>query len=52
MTDLTHALVGLRLNDARNAVGITQKQVAGYPSISREMVSYFENGSREIDMVR
>lgn len=52
MTDLTHALVGSRLKKARHAAGITQKQVAGYLGISREMVSCFEKGSREIDMVR
>lgn len=52
MSDLTYSLIGRRLRNARTAVGFTQKEVAGYLNIAREMISYFENGSREIDMIR
>ena len=52
MESLSYALIGQRLKSARSAAGFTQRQVAEYLGLSREMISYFETGSRGIDMVR
>jgi len=43
-------LIAERLREAREKNGYTQMQVEKATGIKREMLSYYENGKREIDM--
>ncbi|MGE5604552.1 MAG: helix-turn-helix domain-containing protein [Bacteroidota bacterium] len=47
----TYKDIGMRLKDARSRSGLTQDQVAKYLGVAREMISYYENATREIDLV-
>ncbi|NSW84662.1 MAG: helix-turn-helix transcriptional regulator [Syntrophothermus sp.] len=40
--------IGRRLKSAREKAGLTQMQVAKLLGMAREVVSYYENGTREI----
>jgi len=43
--------LGRKLKRARENCGLTQSQVAAYLGVKREQISYYENGTREIDLV-
>lgn len=45
-----HKSIGEKLRKARNACDLTQAKVAKYLNMKREMVSYFETGSRPISL--
>lgn len=45
---LNSITIGKRLAIARKAIGLTQKQVAAFLGIKREMVTYIETGSRPV----
>lgn len=45
-------LVGERLRRARESAGLTQQQAASIVGITREELSYHENGRREISLGR
>lgn len=42
--------IGERLKGAREALGLSQAQVAQHLGVNRVQISYYENGKREIDM--
>jgi len=42
--------IGRRLKKAREAAGLTQEQVSIGTGIQREMISYYENGKRQMDV--
>jgi len=44
--------LGRRLREARERTGLTQDQVAKAVGVVREQMSYYETGTREIDLVR
>ncbi|UYZ22025.1 helix-turn-helix domain-containing protein [Mesobacillus jeotgali] len=46
-----YANLGLRLKLARESCDLTQSKVASYLGVKREQISYYETGSREIDLV-
>ena len=43
-------LVGKRLKEARENMNYSQQKVADYVDKTREQISYYENGSREIGL--
>lgn len=43
-------LVGKRLKKARDDMNYSQQRVADYVDKTREQISYYENGSREISL--
>ncbi|WP_028987173.1 helix-turn-helix domain-containing protein [Thermicanus aegyptius] len=43
--------IGRKLKKAREENGLTQLQVGKYLGVAREQISYFETGSREIDLL-
>ncbi len=47
---LTMTTIGKRLRDARNRVGLTQRQVAAVLGISESTISYWESGQRGLDL--
>ena len=47
----TYERIGQRLKEARERCGLTQEQAAKYLGVVREVLSYYENGRREIDLV-
>ena len=51
MAELTYEIIGRRLQSARKKAGFTQEQVGKYLDVPREYVSYYETGSRPIDML-
>lgn len=42
--------IGRRLGAARKESGLKQKQVAAYLGVPAPMISYWENGQRDIDL--
>lgn len=52
MAELTFQKIGEKLKKARKLSGFTQAQVSEYlGGIQRENISYYENGTRPIDMI-
>lgn len=51
MTDLLSSL-GRKLARARAQMGLTQEQAASAIGVSREELSYYENGRREISLAK
>lgn len=48
---MTHQeIIGSNIKAYRERMRLTQEDVAGYLKIQREMVSYYENGTREVPM--
>jgi len=43
--------IGRKLKKAREKNGLTQSQVGKYLGVAREQISYYETGSREIDLL-
>lgn len=43
-------LVGKRLKEARDGMNYSQQKVADFVDKTREQISYYENGSREISL--
>lgn len=43
--------IGRLLKEARERCGLTQEQAARYLGVVREIMSYYENGRREIDLL-
>lgn len=50
MTRALYKDIGQKLKQAREAVGLTQAQVAAFLGTAREQVSYYETGAREVDL--
>ncbi|OIQ59768.1 helix-turn-helix domain-containing protein [Neomoorella thermoacetica] len=50
MSEKLYKELGKKLKIARENAGFTQSQVAKFLGITREQVSYFETGAREIDL--
>ena len=48
---ITYELIGKRLKEAREQVGLTQEQAARAIGLVREQLSYYETGRREIDLL-
>ncbi|MBL7066589.1 MAG: helix-turn-helix transcriptional regulator [Candidatus Marinimicrobia bacterium] len=44
--------IGKNLSDYRKSMGITQEGIANYLGVKREIISYYENGTREIPLDR
>ncbi len=42
------AHIGLNIRSLREAMSLTQQEVSSYLGIARELISYYETGSREI----
>lgn len=51
MSATLYAEVGVKLKSAREACDLTQSKVANYLGIARELISYYENGTRPIDLL-
>lgn len=51
MTELTAQTVGRRLKEAREAAGLNQEQVAAFMGVATPQISYWETGTRQIDLV-
>lgn len=51
MTTTLYTELGIRLKSAREASGLTQIKVATHLGIARELISYYENGTRPIDLL-
>jgi len=51
LAQLTYEIIGRRLQSARKKAGFTQEQVANYLKVPREYMSYYETGSRAVDML-
>ena len=49
MSDI-YVEIGLKLKKARENCELTQTQVAKYLNVKREQISYYETGSREINL--
>lgn len=48
---MTHQeIIGSNIKAYREHMRLTQEDVAGFLKIQREMVSYYENGAREVPM--
>lgn len=43
-------ILGIRLEDCRKKAGLTQQQLAAELCVQRQIVSYYENGSRKPDI--
>jgi len=44
--------IGEKLKKARESCGLTQTQAANYLDIKREIISYYENGTRPISLAK
>ncbi len=42
--------IGQKLQEARKKAGLTQEQVADFLGINKILISYYENGTREISI--
>ncbi|ABP68213.1 transcriptional regulator, XRE family [Caldicellulosiruptor saccharolyticus DSM 8903] len=42
--------IGQKLQEARKKAGLTQEQVADYLGVNKTLISYYENGIREISI--
>lgn len=51
MTTTLYAELGRRLKSAREACDLTQSKVATHLGMARELISYYENGTRPIDLL-
>ncbi len=47
-----NAIIGRNIKSYREKLQLNQDQVANWLGISREMVSYYESGKREIDLAK
>ena len=45
---LDNVTIGKRLAAARNSIGFTQEKVANYLGMKREVITYYETGSRPV----
>ncbi|CAM4322170.1 helix-turn-helix transcriptional regulator [Paenibacillus alkaliterrae] len=43
--------LGAKLRTARESCDLTQSKAAQYLGIARELISYYENGTRQIDLL-
>lgn len=51
MSSALYTELGVKLKTAREACELTQAKVAQYLGIARELISYYENGTRQIDLL-
>lgn len=46
----TAQILGQNIKQLRESIGLTQESLASYLNISREMVAYYETGSRTVSL--
>lgn len=44
-------IIGKNIRDFRKKVGVTQQEIADYCGISREIISFYETGEREVSLL-
>ena len=50
--NIDYELVGRNIRSFRKSLGLTQENVADYLGLSPAMINYYENGKREIDIIK
>lgn len=51
MSEMTAQTIGRRLKEAREAAGLSQRQVGAFIGVTAPQISYWETGARQVDLV-